>query len=137
MRNAVFGKNIELVLFFFFFLRNIGEMKHIFGMIIGLLATLHPVEGSDNFLETDDPAPAVSECRDIEFVFARGSGAERMASAEWTAFRDEMSRLAGFKNYSYRVSDLDYPAVSVQKPFTNALGALVSAGQYYKFGQSV
>lgn len=115
-----------------------GGMKPILcATICALLATLHPVEGSDNYLETDDPAPVASECRDIEFVFARGSGAERLASAEWAAFRDGMSRVAGFKNYSYRVSDLDYPAVSVQKPFTNALGALVSAGQYYAFGQSV
>ena len=81
MRIQVFGKNIELMLFCFANLRKIGEMKRLFSVIIGLLATLHPVEGSDNFLETDD-SPYNSDCADVRFVFARGSGATRGESAE-------------------------------------------------------
>ena len=100
------------------------------------LATLHPVEGSTNFLVTDDEL-VLSDCADIQFVFARGSGATRNESNEWRAYEDAMSAFARKRNYSFAVTDLDYPAVSVTDPFTNALGAVVSAGQYYKFGQSV
>ena len=112
-------------------------MKQIFGVIIwAILATLHPVEGSDNFLETDDP-PGMSDCAEIQFVFARGSGASRNESTEWVAFRDAMESFARRRNYSFAVTDLDYPAVSVTSPLSNAIGAYVSAGQYYKFGESV
>ena len=99
-------------------------------------ATLHPVEGSTNFLVTDDE-PTSSDCVDIQFVFVRGSGAARNESSEWRAYEDAMSTFARKRNYSFVVTDLDYPAVSVTSPFTNALGAVVSAGEYYKFGQSV
>ena len=100
-------------------------------------ATLHPVEGSENYLYTDDSESEPTGCYDLEFVFARGSGAARGESEMWAAFRDNMASLAKKRNYNYRVTDLDYPAVAVDRPFTNALGALVSAGQYYAFGNSV
>ena len=94
------------------------------------------MEGSDNYLETDDP-PEVSDCADLQFVFARGSGAPQNESGEWRTFRDLMSDFARRRNYSFAVMDLEYPAVSVREPLTNALGAVVSAGQYYEFGHSV
>ncbi len=133
----VFSKNIELMLFCFGIIHKIGGMKRLFSMILGsiLLAALHPVEGSDNYLETDDPSGGA--CAEVQFVFARGSGATRNDSGEWLAFRDAMSAFAARRQYSFAVTDLDYPAVSVMNPVTNALGAYVSAGQYYKFGQSV
>ena len=118
------------------FFCNIGGMNGLFSVMIGLFATLHPVEGSTNFLVTDDE-PTSANCADIQFVFARGSGATRNESSEWRAFADAMSVFARKRNYNFAVTDLDYPAVSVSDPFTNALGAVVLAGQYYKFGQSV
>ena len=132
-----FSKNIELMLSCCGIIRKIDEMKRLFSMFLGsiLLATLHPVEGSDNFLETNDPSGGV--CAEVQFVFARGSGATRNESNEWQAFRDAMSAFAARRQYSFAVTDLDYPAVSVTNPVTNVLGAYVSAGQYYKFGQSV
>ena len=139
-------KNIVLMLLWFKIIRKIGGMKRLFSVIICVVvaavlgescfATLHPVEGSTNFLVTDDE-PGASDCADIQFVFARGSGAMRNESGEWRAFEDAMSVFARKRNYSFAVTDLDYPAISVTSPFTNALGAVVSAGQYYKFGQSV
>jgi hypothetical protein len=120
-------------------------MKRLFIMIFCLsmagfgevcFAAYHPVEGSDNYLETNDP-PEVSDCVDLQFVFARGSGAPQDTSGEWYTFRDLMSDFATRRNYSFVVMDLQYPAVSVRDPITNALGAAVSAGQYYEFGHSV
>ena len=134
------------MLFCFGIFRQNGGMKQIFIAIISVLlvasygvlcfATLHPVEGSDNYLETDDP-PYSTDCADIQFVFARGSGAPHETSSEWTAYRDAMAGLAQKRNYTYVTKDLDYPAVSILDPISNALGAYVSAGYYYKFGQSV
>lgn len=48
-----------------------------------------------------------------------------------------MGAFAKKRAYSFVVEDLDYSAVSVREPFSNALGAVVSAGQYYEFGRSV
>jgi hypothetical protein len=121
-------------------------MKNILGVIFSLIivvgfgdvcsAAFHPVEGSTNYMETDDE-PVNSDCADIQFVFARGSGAPHGTSAEWLAFKESMTTFAEKRNYRAEVSDLAYPAVSIQDPLSNALGAFVSAGQYYAFGRSV
>jgi len=47
-----------------------------------------------------------------------------------------MSKAAKRQGYSYRVTDLDYPAVSVNAPL-NALGAKISSGKAFAFGRSV
>ena len=121
-------------------------MKNILGVIFSLIivvgfgdicsAAFHPVEGSTNYMETDDE-PVNSDCADIQFVFARGSGAPHGTSTEWLAFKEAMTTFAEKRNYRVEVSDLAYPAVSIQDPLSNALGAFVSAGQYYAFGRSV
>ncbi len=47
-----------------------------------------------------------------------------------------MAKVAKRRGYSYRVSDLDYPAISVATPI-NALGAKIGGGKAFAFGQSV
>lgn len=47
-----------------------------------------------------------------------------------------MAKVAKRRGYSYRVTDLDYPAVSVASPL-NALGAKLGAGKAFAFGRSV
>ena len=47
-----------------------------------------------------------------------------------------MAKVAKRQGYSYRVTDLDYPAISVATP-TNALGAKIGAGKAFAFGRSV
>ena len=47
-----------------------------------------------------------------------------------------MATSAKRKGYSYRITDLDYPAVTVLSP-KNALGAKISGGKAFTFGKSV
>lgn len=100
-------------------------------------AELVPIDGSDNSMDNGAEAGELTGCVDIEFIFARGSGAEYMNSDMWFKYESEMSKLARRYNYSFRVTDVDYPAVSIIDPITNAVGAYVSAGKYYEFGRSV
>ena len=79
---------------------------------------------------------AATDCRDIEFVFARGSGAARNSTDEWKQFKSAMAKVAKRRGYSYRITDLDYPAVSVSSPI-NALGAKIGGGKAFAFGRSV
>ena len=83
-------------------------------------------------------------CKDIVFVFARGSGA-KLGEKDATAFRDEMTKVGrGLKTKFYELGSethggAQYPAASISdaKGLTTAVGALVSAGQGYEFGKSV
>ena len=47
-----------------------------------------------------------------------------------------MAKVSKRSGYSYRVTDLEYPAVSVSSPL-NALGAKISGGKAFAFGRSV
>lgn len=79
-------------------------------------------------------------CPDVKVIFARGSGAERYTSGEYTTFKkslEDKMRLSGLK---YEIDDLDYPAVSIDAlngHLGTMLGAYVSGGQSYDFGDSV
>lgn len=100
-------------------------------------AELVPVEGSDNYMDNGMDAGESINCAELEFIFARGSGAEYMNSDMWLKYESEMSRLAQRLGYSYHITDVAYPAVSIIDPPTNAIGAYISAGKYYEFGRSV
>ena len=81
---------------------------------------------------------SAASCADVEFVFARGSGGVYQENVEYQTFKRVMTKMADrIGMASYRFTDVDYPAVSVSDPITNALGAYISAGKYYKFGRSV
>jgi len=76
-----------------------------------------------------------SQCSDIEFVFARGSGLEYDGSSDYLAFKDEMESTAKALHASYNITDLNYEAVGLKAG--NILGIYVSAGESYSFGRSV
>lgn len=78
----------------------------------------------------------VNDCRDLEFIFARGSGATRYETEEWREFQSSMEKVAKKYGLSYRIDDLNYPAVTVTN-LVNLVGAYVSAGTSYNFGNSV
>ena len=79
-----------------------------------------------------------TDCVDVEFIFARGSGGVYEENVEYQTYRRVMTKMADrIGMASYRFTDVDYPAVSVSDPLTNAVGAYISAGKYYNFGKSV
>ena len=78
-----------------------------------------------------------AECVDVEFVFARGSGGVYQASNEYAAFKRNLTKMTDRVSMaSFRFTDVDYPAVAIDSPSV-AIGAYISAGKYYAFGNSV
>ena len=75
-------------------------------------------------------------CTDVEFVYVRGSGQVLGDTEEWRQFQREAKKLAERNGYTYKIYDLDYPAVAISQPSV-AVGAFVSAGEAFKFGRSV
>lgn len=112
------------------------SMKRFLGVLVGVIVTSACLAAGAFATDMPSVSPAL-DCRDIEFIFARGSGAEYQRSDMWLKYESEMSKLAQKLNYSARVTDVVYPAVSVTEPLTTALGAYISAGKYYEFGASV
>ena len=74
-------------------------------------------------------------CRDVEFVFARGSGQVQNTGPTYAEFEKRMAAAAQAVHASYRVTDLDYEAVAIRTD--NVLGIYSSAGEAYDFGHSV
>ena len=76
-------------------------------------------------------------CRDYEFIFARGSG-QKLNDNDFAAFKAAIVKnieyeKVGFYELGQRANG--YPAVAAD--FSVSLGAIVSAGESYKFGESV
>ncbi len=77
-------------------------------------------------------------CLDLRVIFARGSGNIRNEDQNFQAFRSTIESKLQTTSLSYDFLDLDYPAVSIG--FNNLLvsiGALVSGGDSFTFGESV
>ena len=79
---------------------------------------------------------SAASCVDIEFMFARGSGGKQYETAEFNAVADAALAITNEYYLSTRTFDLDYPAVDVNNPI-RLIGAFVSAGKAYEFGESV
>jgi len=80
---------------------------------------------------------SATECVDVEFVFARGSGGSYQQSDEYLAFKRNLTKMTDrISMASFRFTDVDYPAIAIDSPKI-AIGAYVSAGKYYEFGRSV
>ena len=78
------------------------------------------------------------ECPDVEFIFIRGSGGEAYTNADYLEFKNTIEEKIQKTSLSYDFIDLDYPAVSVGiENLSTALGAFISGGEAYKFGESV
>lgn len=93
---------------------------------IGLFCNLNPSRVS------------AATCPDLKIIYARGSGATRFANADYQAFKSSLeSKLQG-TNLIYEFDDLDYPAIGISGDnITVALGAFISGGEAYEFGDSV
>lgn len=137
-------KNVELMLKVFWVLWHIawkgGIMKQflfwVWGMLILFLAVFtgrDTAAVSSNFWYYRDSA--AQSCRDIEFVFARGSGQAKDTGPTFIEFKERMAAVAQSVHASYRVTDLDYEAVAIRTD--NVLGIYASAGEAYDFGASV
>lgn len=79
-------------------------------------------------------------CDDFEVIFARGSGQEKNHAGDYGAFETELNALLEDTTLKYSFYELDYPAVSVNVfdgGFMTLLGAVVSGGDSYEYGDSV
>ncbi|MBR2708984.1 cutinase family protein [Candidatus Saccharibacteria bacterium] len=86
------------------------------------------------------PTHAASSCPDLKVIFARGSGGERYNNGEYQAFKSSLEAKLSTSSLSYTFDDLEYPAVSVgisDGHFGTMLGAYISGGDSYEFGESV
>lgn len=75
-------------------------------------------------------------CYELEVVFVRGSGGKQYETAEFNAVADAALAITNEYYLSTHTLDLDYPAVDVSNPI-RLIGAFVSAGKAYEFGESV
>lgn len=78
---------------------------------------------------------ATNGCRDVEVVFARGSGQPQDEGETFLELQKDISMAAEQAKMSYRITDLSYDAIAITPG--NALGIYVSAGEAYSFGESV
>ena len=82
-------------------------------------------------------AHAIS-CPDVKILFARGSGAERYNNSDYQSFKSALETKLNTSSLSYEIEDLDYPAIGIGgDKISVALGALISGGESYEFGDSV
>lgn len=96
------------------------------------------------FTRTPNVTAENSACKDISFIFARGSGQAVKTGPDYLAFKSAMEAAIKNLDITYVFYDLgsrtidgyQYPAVSIENPITSA-GAIVSAGAANKFGDSV
>ena len=96
------------------------------------------------FTRTPNVTAENSACKDISFIFARGSGQAVKTGPDYLAFKSAMEAAIKNLDITYDFYDLgsraidgyQYPAVSIENPITSA-GAIVSAGAANKFGDSV
>lgn len=90
---------------------------------------------------------ALTDCQDVEFIFARGSG-ERLGDASHRAWKDAINSALADSKLKYSFYELgsgpqsgyQYPAVAVSDNFggyLNLVGAFVSGGSAFEFGRSV
>lgn len=79
-----------------------------------------------------------SDCPDLKVIFVRGSGAERYNNQDYQEFKASLETKLQTSDLSYEFEDLDYPAIGVTGDnITVAVGAFVSGGESYAFGDSV
>ena len=77
-----------------------------------------------------------SSCKDINLVFARGSGESKDSGENFRAFKNELTAKLKNTTLTYDFIDLDYPAISVADASV-MLGAFFSGGNSFAFGESV
>lgn len=75
-------------------------------------------------------------CYDLEIIFARGSGGRLYETNEFKTLVESAQKITNSHGLSVMVHDLDYPAIDVETP-AHLIGAFVSAGKAFEFGDSV
>lgn len=85
-----------------------------------------------NFIAASSPG----SCVDVQFLFARGSGAPHRTSSEHQAFETAVRQDMQASTLTYQITDLEYPAVSVDN-LGIILSAYINAGSAGKFADSV
>ena len=80
-----------------------------------------------------------SDCMDYEFIFARGSG-QSLNDVDFRALKEKVEAKLGdeirYEFYELGTANNGYPAYSPDGIFS-VLGTYISAGESYKFGESV
>ena len=79
---------------------------------------------------------SAEDCSEYEFIFARGSG-QSLGDGDYRAYKDAISSNVSADISFYELGSVrnGYPAVGID--FKTALGAFVSAGKSYEYGESV
>ncbi len=98
--------------------------------IIAIVATFInlPLQHSSN----------ATSCPDVRILYARGSGAPRYNNNDYQTFKSTLEAKLKTTTLSYEFDDLDYPAIGITGDKVSvALGALISGGESYEFGDSV
>ena len=99
-----------------------------------LLSALVLIVSSVSVIKTTN----ASKCPELRVVFARGSGGGRWDSGGYISFKESLEEKLKTTNLDYEFIDLDYPAVGVGLEHLDVtLGAYISGGESYKFGESV
>lgn len=75
-------------------------------------------------------------CKDVELIFARGSGGQLGETSEFQELEVATAAIENKFGVSAYVRDLDYPAAEVSTP-RQIFESFVSAGKAYSFGNSV
>lgn len=120
-------------------------MKKRLSLFLTILATLI----QSTFLPFS-PVTAAEACKDIEIVFADGSGAKIGGTDEnYNDFRTAVDNVLAHSGFSYHFYELgskkqgvyQYPAEGIGieslKNIITTLGAFISAGESYAYGESV
>ncbi|MCL2085353.1 cutinase family protein [Candidatus Saccharibacteria bacterium] len=129
-------------------------MKNTRDKIVKLALLIVPIMAIFALLSTS-PRVYGGVCDDVKFIFARGSGLSPNSSKEFLAFNHEIETIlkTAHSSFKYSIFDLGsdattpdpYPAIDILPGFNSdflkntstALGAFVSAGEYFKYGASV
>ncbi len=81
---------------------------------------------------------SAASCPDLKVIFARGSGATRQDNEDYRVFQEAIRSKLATSGLSYKIEDLDYPAVGVGVDHLDVtLGAYIGGGESYTFGDSV
>lgn len=113
--------------------RKNGTTKQIICVTLAVLLSCATIINNHNEVKA-------SGCPDLKIIFARGSGGERYTSGHYLAFKESLGEKLQGTGLSYEFDDLDYPAVSIDVGdghLGTLLGAFVSGGDGYDFGESV
>lgn len=112
-------------------------MPHKFHKYLGVFIMVFGTVVGTTFYQNINIVTAKS-CKDLQIIFARGSGAERNTNDDYKEFKRTLENKLKTTTLSYEFTDLDYTAAKVDGwDFMTGLGAFISGGESFAFGDSV